>query len=94
MNWVFYLFMKQIGLFTQVCIDITEIVHIRMDKPRFMKKMAYFWPSLVENKNAITTQLFRLHFSIDCSFKMRDCVNFYLNWHGNYVRLKLKPCFL
>ena len=24
-------------------------VHIRMDKPRFMKQMAYLWPSLVGN---------------------------------------------
>ena len=68
-------------------------VHIRMDKPRFMKQMAYFWPSLVGNKNAIRLQPFRLHFSIDCSFKMRYCMNFYLNWHRNYVRLKLKACF-
>ena len=29
-------------------------VHIRIDKPCFMKQMAYFWPSLVGNKNAIT----------------------------------------
>ena len=54
-------------------------VHIRMDKPRFMKQMAYFWTSLVGNRNATTPQPFRLHFSIDCSFKMRYCMNFYLN---------------
>ena len=65
-----------------------------MDKPCFMKQMAYFWPSLVGNKNAIRLQPFRLHFSIDCSFKMRYCMNFYLNWHRNYVRLNLKACFL
>ena len=58
-------------------------VHIRMDKPCFMKQMAYFWPSLVGNKNAITPQLFRLHFSIDSSSKIRYCMNFYLNWHRN-----------
>ena len=69
-------------------------VHIRMDKPRFMKQMAYFWPSLVGNKSAITPQPFRLHFGIACSFKMRYFMNFYLNWHKNYVRMKLKACFL
>ena len=69
-------------------------VHIRMDKPCFMKQMAYIWPSLVGNKNAITPQPFRLHCSIDCSFKMRYCMNFYLNCHRNYVRLKWKACFL
>ena len=65
-------------------------VHIRMDKPRFMKQMAYFWPSLVGNKNAIRLQPFRLHFSIDCSFKMRYCMTFYLNWHRNYERSNLE----
>ena len=65
-------------------------VHIRIDKPRVMKQMAYFLPSLVGNKNAITPQLFRLHFSIDCSFKMRYCMNFYLNWHRNYEMSNLE----
>ena len=69
-------------------------VHIRIDKPCFMKQMAYFWPSLIGNKNAITPLPFRVHFSIDCSFKTRYCMNFYLNWCRSYVRLKLKACFL
>ena len=69
-------------------------VHIRIDKPRFMKQIAYFWPSLVGYKNAITLQHFRLHFSTDGSFKMRYCMNFYLNWHRNHIRLKLKASFL
>ena len=59
-------------------------VHIRIDKPCFMKQMSCFWPSLIGNKNAITPLPFRVHFSIDCSFKMRYCMNFYLNWHRNY----------
>ena len=75
-------------------VKIYSGVHIRMDKPRFMKQMAYFWPSLVGNKNAITPQPFRLHFDIDCSFKMRYYMNFYLIWHRSYERLKLKACFL
>ena len=65
-------------------------VHIRMDKHRFMKQMAYFCSSFVGNKNAIRPQPFRLHFSIDCSFKMRYCMNFYLNWHRNYERSNLE----
>ena len=69
-------------------------VHIRIDKPCFMKQMAYFWPSLIGNKNAITPLPFRVHFSIDYSFKMRYCMTFYLNWRRSYVRLKLKACFL
>ena len=55
-----------------------------------MKQMAYIWPSLVENKNAIRLQPFRLHFGIDCSFKMRYCTTFYLNWHRNYERSNLE----
>ena len=61
-----------------------------MDKLRFMKQMAYFLPSLVGNEKAITPQLFRLHFSIDCSFKMRYCMNLYLNWHRDYKRSKIE----
>ena len=75
-------------------ICIYRGVHIRINKPRFMKQMAYFWPSFVGNRNAIRPQLFRPHFSIDCSFKMRYCMSFHLNWHRNYVRLKLKARFL
>ena len=69
-------------------------VHIRIDKPCFMKQISYFWPSLIGNKNAITPLPFRVHFSIDYSFKMRYCMTFYLNWRRSYVRLKLKACFL
>ena len=65
-------------------------VHIRMDKPRFMKQMAYLWPNLVGNKNAIRLQLFKLPFSIDCSFKMRYCTTFYLNWHRKCERSNLE----
>ena len=56
-----------------IVFEVYSGVHIKMDKPCFMKQMAYFWPSLVGNKNAIRLQPFRLHFSIDCSFKMRYC---------------------
>ena len=34
----------------QLKIGHSSGVHIRMDKPRFMKQMACFWPSLVGNK--------------------------------------------
>ena len=61
-----------------------------MDKPRFMKQMDDSWPSLLRNQNAIRLQPFRLHFSIDCSFKMRYCTTFYLNWHRNYERSNLE----
>ena len=61
-----------------------------MDKPRFMKQMDDSWPSLLRNQNAIRLQPFRLHFSIDCSFKMRYCKTFYLNWHRNYERSNLE----
>ena len=69
-------------------------VHIRIDKPPFMKQMAYFWSSFVGNKNATTLQPFRLHFSIDSSSKMRYCMNFYLDWHWNQERSKLKATYL
>ena len=65
-------------------------VHIRIDKPGFMKQIAYFWPTLVGNKNAIRLQPFRLHFSVDCSFKMRYCSTFYLNCHRIYERSNLE----
>ena len=52
--------------------------------------MAWIWPSLVGDKNAIILQPFKLHFSIDCSSKMRYCVTFYLNWLRNYERSKLE----
>ena len=35
-----------------------------------------------------------LQFTIGWSFKMRYCMSFYLNWNRNYVRSKLKACFL
>lgn len=50
--------------------------------------------SLIEDKNAMTFLLSGLHFGIDFSFKMRYCVNFYLNLHRNYETSKLKECFL
>ena len=75
---------------TTCLMAIYSGVHIRMDKPYLMKQMAYFWPSLVGNKYAIRLQPFRLHFSIDCSFKMRYCMTFYLNWHRNYERSNLE----
>ena len=61
-----------------------------MDKPRFVKQMAFFWISLVGNKNAIRLQSLRLHFSIECSLKMSYCMTFYLNWRKNYEKSNLE----
>ena len=80
---------KKIPMSTRA-ISFYSGVHSRMDKPRFMKQMTLFWPSLVGNKNAIRLQPFRLHLSIDCRFKMRYCLTFYLNWHRNYERSNLE----
>ena len=33
-------------------------------------------------------------FTIDRSFKMRYCMNFYLNWHRNYAWSNFEVCFL
>ena len=50
------------------------------------------WPHLVENKNVIPLQIFRLQlqFSIDFTFKVRYCMNFYFNWHSNHESSKLE----
>ena len=46
--------------------------------------------SCVWHKNATTLWLSRLHFTTVWSFKMRYCMNFYLNFHRNYVGSKLE----
>ena len=49
---------------------------------------------LLEDKNTMTFLPSWLHFGIDFSFKMRHCVNFYLNSCRNYETSKLKACSL
>ena len=46
------------------------------------------------HKNANILQPLPPFFTIDWSFKMRYCMNFYLNWHRNYAWSKLGVCFL
>ena len=58
-----------------------------------MKQTAYFQPSLVRNRNALTLQLLEPFFTIDWSFKMRYCMNFYLNWHRSQEGSKLNLRF-
>ena len=50
--------------------------------------------SFLEDKNAMIFLHSGPNFGIDFSFKMRYCVNFYLNLCRNYETSKLKACFL
>ena len=64
------------------------------DKAGFMYEMSHLHNAVSLRKNASILQPLASLFTIDRSFKMSYCMNFYLNWHRNYTWSKLEVCFL
>ena len=56
--------------------------------------MAYLNKAVIEYENTTTLWSSEVNFAIDLSFKMKYCMNFYLNMHRNYARLKVNMCLL
>ena len=58
---------------------------------RLQKKRAY---AILPPKSSSTLQPSELFFTIDWGFKMKYCMNFYLNWHRKYEGSKLEGSYL
>ena len=65
-----------------------------LQKPFFVYKIIQFQNAVLPSKSASMPYPSELHFTIDWSFKMRYCMNLYLNWHGNCAWSKFKVCSL
>ena len=59
-----------------------------------MYQMAHLHNAILLRKNASILQPLASLFTIDRSFKMTYCMNFYLNWRRNYTWSNLEACFL
>ena len=76
-----------------LCVDFVKtftVVCIRESQWPFYVIKSLTLASILEEKYTMTLYSLEFHFAIDGSFKMRYSIIYYLLWHRNYKRSKLK----